>query len=207
MEFNRWASIATTHTSVKMLKFLSKNPYNAVALEKIKRKGADNHGEYERVAELRKKLKASQTTSANYEPLQKLQTLERQHSACQLKTMLANQAAKLELKVSIKDIINEIVEVALVSGVDLVIGGEFMETLVSPSEEHLPKISDLRKDIHGKKNCSVDHEFRSWFERAKIIYFCLHSKLGNGDKQITANTFGISDSTLRTWMKDKRYYS
>ena len=93
------------------------------------------------------------------------QTLERQHSACQLKTMLANQAAKLELKVSIKDIINEIVEVALVSGVDLVIGGEFMETLVSPSEEHLPKISDLRKDIHGKKNCSVDHEFRSWFER------------------------------------------
>ena len=34
-------------------------------------------------------------------------------------------------------------------------------------------------------------EWRAWYHRAKVIYFCLHSHLGNGDKQLTAEDFSM----------------
>ena len=57
---------------------IEKKSYNAGVLENITQKGAGNEGEYNRVAEIRKKLKETQTKSSKNELLQKLQTLERQ---------------------------------------------------------------------------------------------------------------------------------
>ena len=34
-------------------------------------------------------------------------------------------------------------------------------------------------------------EWRAWYHRAKVIYFCLHSHLSNGDKQLNADVFSM----------------
>ena len=39
------------------------------------------------------------------------------------------------------------------------------------------------------------------FERAKVIYFRLHSKHGNGNNQLPDKTFSLIDESLRTWIK------
>jgi hypothetical protein len=43
-------------------------------------------------------------------------------------------------------------------------------------------------------------------KRRRLYIFACSVKLGNRDKQMTAITFGRSDSTLRTWMNGKRFH-
>jgi hypothetical protein len=188
-----------------MLKFLSKDRHNAVALDRMKRKEMEATGEYKRVQKLRQALGVNNRLSDNYEPLEKLETLQRKHSNNHLVDMLALQASKLDLKRDILAIVDDVIDSVIQCDLDLLLN-EFTKISVDKEEEvecvavHEPK---KLPNFESKSN----HEFRSWYEKAKIIFFCLHSKLGNGDKALTSKVFDLPPATLRTWMHNKSYFA
>ena len=46
----------------------------------------------------------------------------------------------------------------------------------------------------------------TWKQRADIIYFTLHPAFGNGDANLAASVYLIPASTIRTWLRENRYF-
>ena len=67
---------------------------------------------------------------------------------------------------------------------------------------------------YGKKNPATKVKFvgrikkphLTWKQRADIIYFMLHPGFANKDVNLTSEVFEIPPSTLRTWLKENRFY-
>ena len=54
--------------------------------------------------------------------------------------------------------------------------------------------------LKGLSNRQIE---KSWFHRGCIIYFHLHSQLGNNSRNKTCRVYSLPDSTLGTWFYKK----
>ena len=185
-----------------MLQFLSKNKHNTVAIEKNRQDDKETKAGYERVKRLRQELGLAHKPASKYEPLANLSTLQKQNPSGQLKKMFAAQERNLQVKKDVRSIVMDVIDKVVLCDLDSL--RCCAEPVCAPALNTILENSTLTGKIQNK--IKIDHEFRTWSERSKIIYFCLHPALGNGDKKLTAEFFGLPFSTLRTWMNNENYY-
>jgi hypothetical protein len=184
-----------------ILKYFGAFAKNASAIKKMQDDGRVRLEMFDRLKKIRRLLGQDDKRNKEYYTSlpQDLTSLEKTVPKSQIEEWLEDSERRMECKGAIHHMIQDIE-----AADPFTVSQQLLDDWIGRIEQshRLQTCQTAPSDRHRLFSKS----YKTWKERATIMFFFLHEYLGGKDAALSSKAFGTPRSTISTWFTDKRYW-